>query len=95
MSSQVYFEGSFWYAKTATGAGESPDTAQEKWQELRIPSELRAAIALRAAAGLQEFARPDVAMALRNNADTELLKQKNQAALRDGQSNPMPVKARD
>ena len=92
MSSQVNFNGNFYYARAATDMGESPETHPAKWQPLLLPAELRNAIALRAAAGLQEESKPEIAMALRGNAEAELTRRKHDAALRDGQARQMAVR---
>jgi hypothetical protein len=41
MPDQCYYNGNFYQAKSATTAGETPDSAPAKWSKIQIPAKLR------------------------------------------------------
>ena len=41
MADQCYFNGEFYQCTTPTAAGESPDTAPQKWSRVQVPARWR------------------------------------------------------
>jgi hypothetical protein len=92
MSSQVFSNGSFFYARMpCEGPADSPVNHPDKWQELAIPADMALAVAMQAAAGILQGTAPERADAMAASAAGELVKQIGEANRKDGLSRSLRV----